>query len=249
MKTLTVKKLIIPAVMATLVVGCAEMQTPQSLLSAQKAYQVAAKDANVQKYALPELNKANVTLAKAAMAESTEDMTSLAYIGNAQVETAIQQAAAKQANQNSKDLLAKKDQLIASSISAQKDRAQQKLKAMQAREAERDILLAFGQIEFVTGMADLVAGASKGIDMLADYMGSYSAKTVSLSGHTDSSGSAKKNQELSQQRADFIRNVLISKGVSAERITAIGYGQSQPIESNSSRAGRQKNRRIEIKFN
>jgi len=94
-----------------------------------------------------------------------------------------------------------------------------------------------------------VPGASMGIDLLANYMGKYPDKKVTLEGHTDNTGTAELNKKLSQQRADFIRGVLISKGVAADRITAIGYGQSQPVASNSSASGRQKNRRIDIKFN
>jgi outer membrane protein OmpA-like peptidoglycan-associated protein len=96
--------------------------------------------------------------------------------------------------------------------------------------------------------ADLVPGAVSGIDLLAEYMIAHPTKTIVLSGHTDNSGSAELNMELSQRRADFIRDVLVSKGIAAERITAIGYGQSQPIVSNNTREGRQRNRRIEIKF-
>jgi len=130
-----------------------------------------------------------------------------------------------------------------------KDTAQDKLLKLQLSEAEREIILAFGNIEFVTGKVDLVPGASMGIDLLANYMGKYPDKKVTLEGHTDNTGTAELNKKLSQQRADFIRGVLISKGVAADRITAIGYGQSQPVASNSSASGRQKNRRIDIKFN
>jgi len=255
MKTLTVKKLIIPAVIASLAVGCAELQKPQSLLDAENAYSTAANDPVVQKYAADKLSTANKTLMSAATAESVDDMASLGYIGNAQVETAVSSAAADQSRQNSIDLLTQKDELITASINAKKDvanqekeAAEQNLLEMQANEAEREILLAFGKIEFVSGTANLVPGASQGIDLLAGYMNKYPNKTVALSGHTDSSGSAELNKNLSQQRADFIRDVLISKGISPERITAIGYGESQPVASNSSRSGRQKNRRIDIRF-
>ncbi len=248
MKTLTIKKLIIPAVIAALATGCAELQKPQSLLDAEKAYSVAANDPVVQKYATDELAKANATLLSASVAETGEDMASLAYIGNTQVQTAVDIAAAEQARQNSIDLLTQKDQLITASINDKKTTAQNKLLAMQALEAEREIILAFGKIEFNTGTADLVPGASQGIDLLANYMNKFPNKTVTLSGHTDATGSAERNKALSQQRADFIRDVLISKGVSPERITAIGYGQSQPVASNSTSSGRQKNRRIDITF-
>lgn len=249
MKTQTVKKLLIPALITTLVVGCAELQKPQSLLDAQQAYKVAASNPAIQKYAADELTKANKTLTNALAAESVEDMASLAYIGNAEVETAASIAAAEQSRQNSIDLMAQKEQLISDSIALKKDKAQKELLAMKLNEAEREIILAFGKIEFVTGTADLVPGASFGIDLLATYMKQNPGKNVTLAGHTDNTGSAKLNKELSQKRADFIRDVLISKGVSADRITAIGYGQSQPIASNATASGRQQNRRIDIKFN
>ena len=249
MNTISVKKLLIPAVIATLAVGCAELQKPKTLIEAQQAYKSASSNPAIQRYAADELTKANKTLLDAAAAESIEDMSSLAYIANAEVETAVNIAAAGQANQNSIDLMSKKEQLITDSLNLKKESTQQQLLKMQLSESEREILLAFGNIEFVTGTADLVPGASSGIDLLASYMEKYPDKKVTLEGHTDNTGSAERNMELSQKRADYIRNVLISKGIAANRITAIGYGQSQPVASNSSQAGRQKNRRIDIKFN
>lgn len=249
MNTLTVKKLLIPAVIATLAVGCAELQKPKSLLDAQQAYKAAASNPAIQRYAADELTKANKTLLNAAAAESIEDMTSLAYIGNAQVDTAVSIAAAGQSSQNSIDIMSQKEQLISDSLNLKKNTAQDKLQELQLTEAEREIILAFGKIEFVTGKVDLVPGASTGIDLLATYMEKYPDKKVTLEGHIDSTGRAELNKNLSQERADFIRGVLISKGVAADRITAIGYGQSQPIASNSSASGRQKNRRIDISFN
>lgn len=249
MNTLTVKKLLIPAVIATLAVGCAELQKPKSLLDAQQAYKAAASNPAIQRYAADELTKANKTLLNAAAAESIEDMTSLAYIGNAQVDTAVSIAAAGQSSQNSIDIMSQKEQLISDSLNLKKNTAQDKLQELQLTEAEREIILAFGKVEFVTGKVDLVPGASTGIDLLATYMEKYPDKKVTLEGHIDSTGRAELNKNLSQERADFIRGVLISKGVAADRITAIGYGQSQPIASNSSASGRQKNRRIDISFN
>jgi len=248
MKTLTAKKLLIPAILVTLASGCAELQKPQLLLDAEKSYGQAASSASVLKYAAPELNVANTTLASAALAENEEDMASLAYIANTQIEVAVTKAEGQQAHQNTKNLMEQKEQLIASSINAKKDSAQKKLSTMEENNAEREILLAFGKIEFRTGTVDLVPGAVSGIDLLAEYMVKYPTKKIALSGHTDNSGSAERNKELSQQRADSIRDVLVSKGISAKRITTIGYGQSQPAVSNATRAGRQQNRRIEIEF-
>ncbi|GFO72432.1 OmpA-OmpF porin, OOP family [Bathymodiolus japonicus methanotrophic gill symbiont] len=249
MNTLTVRKLLIPAVIATLAAGCAELQQPKSLLEAQQAYKAATSNPAIQRrYAADELTKANKTLLDATAAESIEDMTSLAYIANAQVQTATSIAAAGQSSQNSIDLMSQKEKLISDSLNLKKNITQDKLLGMQLAEAEREIIMAFGNIEFVTGTADLVPGASTGIDLLATYMAKYPEKEVTLEGHTDSTGSAALNKKLSQQRADFIRSVLITKGITEDRITAVGYGQSQPIASNSSASGRQKNRRIDISF-
>jgi len=248
MKKLTVKKLVTPILIATLAVGCAELQKPQSFLDAEEAYQTAANDPVIQKYSADQLEKANKTLLTSATATSEEDLASIAYISSTQINTAKHLASAEQATQNSKDLLIKQEQSTAAAVIAEQDQAQQQLLAMQANEAEREILLAFGKIEFVTGTSDLVPGAAAGINMLAGYMSKFKAKEVTIAGHTDSSGSDTLNQDLSQQRADFIRNILVTKGVAENRITALGYGQSQPISENTTRAGRQKNRRIEIAF-
>jgi len=69
---------------------------------------------------------------------------------------------------------------------------------------------------------------------------------IEVAGHTDSMGSDAYNMKLSQQRAGAVRNFLISKGVAADRLTAKGYGESQPVADNAAEEGRFKNRRVEL---
>jgi outer membrane protein OmpA-like peptidoglycan-associated protein len=69
---------------------------------------------------------------------------------------------------------------------------------------------------------------------------------VEVSGHTDNTGGRKLNERLSQQRADAVRNYLVSKGVSGDRMTAKGYAWDRPVASNATRAGRALNRRTEL---
>ncbi|MDR1679792.1 MAG: OmpA family protein [Prevotellaceae bacterium] len=71
---------------------------------------------------------------------------------------------------------------------------------------------------------------------------------VEISGHTDNVGDAAKNQTLSENRAQAVRNFLISEGVNAELLTTKGYGATKPIADNNSDAGRAKNRRVELKI-
>ena len=67
-----------------------------------------------------------------------------------------------------------------------------------------------------------------------------------VEGHTDNTGSDKINNELSQKRADAVRNYLIENGFPAENIRAVGFGSANPIGDNSTSKGRQQNRRVEI---
>jgi outer membrane protein OmpA-like peptidoglycan-associated protein len=71
---------------------------------------------------------------------------------------------------------------------------------------------------------------------------------ISIEGHTDSQGSDKYNQKLSQSRADAVRTFLIGAGVHEARLTAAGYGESRPLFDNDSTGGRAKNRRVEFRF-
>ena len=71
---------------------------------------------------------------------------------------------------------------------------------------------------------------------------------IQIRGHTDSTGSAKVNEKLSLARAQSVKNYLVGKAVSGERITVEGVGPAEPIASNKTRAGRAKNRRIEFKL-
>lgn len=71
---------------------------------------------------------------------------------------------------------------------------------------------------------------------------------VEIGGHTDATGDAEFNQELSEKRSQTVREFLISHGCPADNLVAVGYGSSQPIASNKTEAGREKNRRVEMKF-
>jgi outer membrane protein OmpA-like peptidoglycan-associated protein len=68
---------------------------------------------------------------------------------------------------------------------------------------------------------------------------------IEISGHTDNVGKKKDNQILSEKRAKSCRDYLVSKGIEAERITTVGYGDARPIAPNDTEQGRQQNRRIE----
>ena len=70
-----------------------------------------------------------------------------------------------------------------------------------------------------------------------------------IEGHTDSIGSSSSNQSLSQRRANAVRYYLINNGVAGDRLTAIGYGEEQPVATNQTKAGRRQNRRVALSVN
>jgi OOP family OmpA-OmpF porin len=83
------------------------------------------------------------------------------------------------------------------------------------------------------------------IEEVADFMEQYPDVVIELEGHTDSVGTEEYNRGLSQRRADAVRQVLIDRfDVQGSRITATGFGESQPIASNDTSAGRAQNRRV-----
>jgi outer membrane protein OmpA-like peptidoglycan-associated protein len=84
------------------------------------------------------------------------------------------------------------------------------------------------------------------IDGLADLMKKRPDARIQVQAFTNSRGSTAHNQQLSQQRAEAVQQALIERGVPASRISAEGRGEMQPIASNDTAAGREKNRRVEV---
>ena len=71
---------------------------------------------------------------------------------------------------------------------------------------------------------------------------------LEISGHTDNRGSAVYNKDLSQRRADAVKNYFIANGIDASRLTSMGYGMDRPIGDNTSESGRARNRRTEFRL-
>ncbi len=100
-------------------------------------------------------------------------------------------------------------------------------------------------VEFDTGKASIRSDSLSRLDGVIEYMTHMKSVRLEISGHTDNVGDPSRNKKLSQQRADSVRNYLISKGIDGSRIQAVGYGDERPVADNGTDEGRQKNRRIE----
>lgn len=103
-------------------------------------------------------------------------------------------------------------------------------------------------VEFDFGKATLRPASYKTLDELVDYLQRKSDDKIEIGGHTDNIGSEVKNKALSLERAKSIVSYLVAKGIDNSRLTAKGYGSMEPIEENTTEAGRQKNRRSEVKI-
>ena len=87
------------------------------------------------------------------------------------------------------------------------------------------------------------------LDRVAQVLSSYPQTTILIAGHTDSTGSESYNQQLSERRAQSVKNALVQRGIEAGRIQAVGYGETSPIADNNTESGRQQNRRVEVRIN
>lgn len=116
-----------------------------------------------------------------------------------------------------------------------------------ARPVDKTTWFEFDRINFATGSADLTLDSREQIANIAQIMNAYPDVKLKIGGYTDSTGSAALNQTLSEQRAETVKNALITQGVFQERLESEGYGSQFPVASNDTAEGRAKNRRIALR--
>jgi outer membrane protein OmpA-like peptidoglycan-associated protein len=150
----------------------------------------------------------------------------------AQADAQRQQEAAAQAERDKQDLRAK--------LLAQFNRV------LPTRDTPRGLVVNMGDVLFNTGKSDLRPPAREALARLGGAVSNYPTLHLEIEGHTDSTGTADFNQTLSEKRANAVRDYLISQGLRSDSLTAVGLGQDNPVADNSTAAGRQQNRRVEI---
>jgi len=104
----------------------------------------------------------------------------------------------------------------------------------------------FDRLNFETDSTQLTADSQSTVTNLSQILNAYPTAQVQLSGHTDNTGAPDANQNLSLDRANAVKQMLVDRGIAADRIATTGYGQDRPIASNDTEEGRAKNRRLEL---
>lgn len=102
-------------------------------------------------------------------------------------------------------------------------------------------------VNFETARATLTTNAKTLLDGVAAQLDQRAQLKLEVGGHTDDRGSDSYNQDLSQRRAQAVVDYLVGQGVAPERLTAVGYGEAQPADTNDTDEGRERNRRVELK--
>lgn len=114
------------------------------------------------------------------------------------------------------------------------------------RDAEVLAVTFKSDVLFDVNSSTVKPGGYDELQRVAGVLNNYPQTTIQIAGHTDSTGSDQYNMQLSQQRANAVKNALVGYGVAPARLMTIGYGESKPIASNATDAGRQMNRRVAI---
>ena len=108
------------------------------------------------------------------------------------------------------------------------------------------ITLSENMVNFAFNSAELTSSAKTNLDKLATVLINNPDTNINIYGHTDNKGTAQVNQKISENRANSVKNYLISKGIASSRMITMGRGFSEPIASNDTDAGRAQNRRVEF---
>lgn len=144
------------------------------------------------------------------------------------------------------DRIASEGEAARVASAAEAAKLQRQIAELKAEATDRGLVLTLGDLLFEFDSSDLKVGVTSNLGKLVTFLKEYPTRNAAIEGHTDNVGSADYNRGLSQRRAESVRSYLVQQGIGAQRLSATGLGQSQPLASNDSDSGRQRNRRVEI---
>jgi outer membrane protein OmpA-like peptidoglycan-associated protein len=224
-------------------------RTEQARAAAEQAQQEQARaqaerdlEARQRQQAEQERSAAEQSMAQAEEARrqaEAERAAAEAQRQAAQAQAQQAQSAAQQAEQARLQAEQDKEQTRARLL-------QQLNQVLETKESARGLIVEMPDVLFDFGKYTLKPGARERLAKVAGVLLAYPDLKIQVEGHTDNVGSEAFNQNLSEQRANTVRDFLVTQGVKPDDVDARGFGKSQPVASNDTAAGRQLNRRVDL---
>lgn len=275
-KTSPVRSALTVAAIAALVAGCSTTAEPNGTLDrAHAGYRSLQADPQAAQTAPTEMAQAGEALRTADAAwtqrEQRGTVEHLAYLAQQRVAIARETAAARMweksgatakadaqahrargelalARQTTQD---KSSELAVAQAGAEQDKAratdlEMQLKELNARQTDRGDIVSLGDVLFDSNRAEMRGSGQRDMTRLVAFLKQHPKRAALIEGFTDNQGSNDANVDLSQRRAMAVRDALVEQGVFAARLSTRGYGDAYPVASNTTAAGRQMNRRVEI---
>src|SRR5229473_1054560 len=242
-----------------------DRKTPLELFEARNSLRI-AHIALADKYAVSTLAKAERMQQEAQKAAEeaarqkgeAEKASAAALVQQQAAQAAADQAAkdraAAQAQQRAAEAETEKARHAAAQAEAEKAQLRSQLLSqlnsiLQTRDSARGLIVNMSDVLFDTGSYTLKPGAREKLAKISGIVLAHPGLNLQIEGHTDSVGSDEFNQQLSERRADSVRDFLAQQGVPGSAISARGFGKTQPVAGNDTVEGRQRNRRVELVVN
>jgi len=198
-----------------------------------------------------EAARAQAEAAKAEAQRATEDAErQKAEAEKAKAEALAQQQALAVEAEKARQAAAQSEQLRQEAEKEKQELRSRLLKQLNTvlatRDTARGLIANMSDVLFKTGSFELLTGARERLAKVSGIVLAYSSLHLSVEGHTDSIGTDDFNQQLSEKRAQAVRDYLVQQGISSDSIVASGFGKTAPVASNDTSDGRQQNRRVEL---
>lgn len=224
-----------------------EARRQAELAAAQAKAEAEAKasaEAAIAKRKADEEVRRQAELAAAKEAQMKAEAAAAAAKAEAEAERARLEAETLRAKEEAAKADAERARQAAERLRAQL--LEQLNRILETKDSPRGLIVTMADVLFDTGKYDLRQQTREKLARLSGIILAHPGLNLEIEGHTDSTGGDKLNQNLSEQRAAKVRTYLIEQGLSGDSITSKGFGKTMPVADNSTAAGRQLNRRVEI---
>jgi outer membrane protein OmpA-like peptidoglycan-associated protein len=212
----------------------------QASIDAQARSQAQADNATrMKEQAQADAAKAQADAAQAQAETVANQTASAAAISAAQADAEQARAAALIAQQS-------EHQAVTDKAAMREKLSEQLNMILQTRDSARGLIVSMSDVLFDTGQFTLKSGAREKLAKVAGILIAYPGLNIEVGGYTDNVGGDDMNQKLSENRAGSVRDYLVQQGVTTNSVSAKGYGNTLPVASNDTSAGRQENRRVEL---